>query len=67
MHRHACRAGSEDLRPRYFEDLCTRVTDAILNAEISVEGGVENPAAPIQSPSGHGVEFWDLEDAYLIE
>ncbi len=57
----------EELRPRYFEDLRNRITDAILNGEIFAEGGDKHPEAPIQSPSGHGVSFWDLEDAYTLE
>src|SRR2546425_5180210 len=57
----------EELKPGYFEDLRTRIVDAILNAEISAEGGIDNPEAPIQSPSGRGAEFWTLDELNTFE
>ena len=57
----------EEISPSYFQDLRNRIGDAIIHGEGFKDEGDDDPAAPIQSPSGHGVCFWDLEDAYTLE
>jgi hypothetical protein len=61
----------EDLEyicPNYFEELETRVAEGILSGEQLMKDDPEAfPEAPIQGPEGHGVAFWPLDDAYLLE
>jgi hypothetical protein len=59
----------EEIRPDYFDELQTRIAEAILTGE---ELGRENAEeygsdAPIQGPEGKSVTFLPIEDAYLLE
>jgi len=57
----------EEISPSYFEDLRNRISEAIIHGEGFADEGDDDPEAPIQSPTGHGVWFWGLEDAYALE